>query len=132
MHEQVWKLKNDNVVAVHGKLVSFDGNSGDGGGRKSFQATKVYDIGELRSSNCKEMTISSDLHALSDATLHKLEEIAMDHQNAKGLSVKIHLKNHQDNEEFDVRVMPDNKVLPSNIFIEALDEVMPDANIRFE
>ena len=132
LHDQVWKLKNDNVVAVHGKLVSFDGNSGDGGGRKSFQATKVYDIGELRSSNCKEMTISSDLHALSDATLHKLEEIAMDHQNAKGLSVKIHLKNHQDNEEFDVRVMPDNKVLPSNIFIEALDEVMPDANIRFE
>ncbi|MBE8183095.1 MAG: DNA polymerase III subunit alpha, partial [Candidatus Portiera sp.] len=125
---QDWKLKNDNIIAVQGKLTSFDGTSR---GRQSFMAAKVYDMGELRANHCKEIRISSDAQSLDDNTLEKLEIVAMNYQDTKGLPVKIHITDRQSNSEFDVHIMPKSKVLPSNLFIEELDEFMPAAQVNF-
>lgn len=126
---QDWKLKNDNIIAVQGKLTSFDGTSR---GRQSFQANKVYDMGELRVNNCNEIRISSDVQALNDETLGKLEMVAKNYLDNRGLPVKMHLTDHQSNSEYDVHMMSKSKVLPSNLFMEALDEFMPDAEVNFE
>lgn len=125
---QDWKLKNDNIIAVQGKLTSFDNN---GRGRQSFQANRVYDMGELRANNCNEIRISSNMQNLNDEMLERLKMVAMNYRDTKGLPLLVHIKDHNTNAECDVRVMPQSKILPSNLFMEELDDFMPDASINF-
>lgn len=124
-------LKNDNIIAISGKLVSFEGRNGNGNERKSFTVSHIYDIGDLRAKNCKRIIISADMSLVKEDMLDKLKEASVIYRDNTGLPLSLHFRDHDKNHQFTV-VMEDNRVLPSNLFIESLEDIIPNAEINIQ
>ena len=126
-------LKNDNIIALSGKLVTIETKNGKSSVRKVFQASRIYDLGDLRAKNHDQIVIFTDMNSIKEDILTKLREASASYRDDKGLRISLHVQNREKQREFRVvNIMEGSKFLPSNLFMEALETIMPDSEINLQ
>ena len=120
-------LKNENIIAAKGKLVSFQESR-----EAVFQINRLYGLEDLRAVHCRAIKIDSKVNDISEENLDKIKDAIIPYLHDKGLPIFLTILNDEDKLKYKVelQLLKNSRVLPSNSCLESLEEIMPKARMH--